>query len=185
MALTQINIRLEETLKNEVHSTFETLGISPSQAVNAFYQYVRDNGTLPFTVLVKIENVPECKKTVFNLMCDVQKSMNDALKEFQENTFITVATKRSLMFALHSFDKAYESRYAELMEASGGKLDPAWMHVVNRAKIIYSQLAFGSVNFGSRVALDIDELKGNVKTINQYADHLRDNDNPFREEGDE
>jgi DNA-damage-inducible protein J len=45
-----IRARVDPALKEEVENTFETLGLSTTQAITLFYQQVRLHGGLPFEV---------------------------------------------------------------------------------------------------------------------------------------
>lgn len=179
MAITQINVRIEEELKNEVHSIYEDMGITPSQAINSFYQYVRDNGVLPYKITISIESVPDGKKTVFNAMNEVQNMMNSALNNLYIGHF-SEENKRAMQFSLNSFTNAFESRYNELKATSGGHLDPAWMTAVNLSKALYYQLAFSKLVAGGWVPLSGQDFAESVRELNDCVRHLQDNDNPFQ-----
>lgn len=179
MGITQINVRMEEELKNEVHSIYEDMGITPSQAINSFYQYVRDNGTLPYKLTISIENVPDTKKTVFSAMNEVQNMMNNALNGLNNTGFFSEENKRAMQFSLNSFTNAFESRYNELKATSGGHLDPAWMTAVNLSKALYYQLAFSKQVAGGWVPLSGQDFAESMRELNQCVRHLQDNDNPF------
>lgn len=50
MALQQISIRINEELKQRTDETMKLLGTNPTQAITLLYQYIAENGKLPFTV---------------------------------------------------------------------------------------------------------------------------------------
>ncbi|MFZ4210572.1 type II toxin-antitoxin system RelB/DinJ family antitoxin [Pantoea endophytica] len=58
MTTTQANFRIDADIKDQAEQTFILLGVTPSQAVNHFYQYVAEKGRLPFSVqtTVTLEN---------------------------------------------------------------------------------------------------------------------------------
>lgn len=50
MALQQISIRIDDELKQRTDETMKLLGTNPTQAITLLYQYIAENGKLPFTV---------------------------------------------------------------------------------------------------------------------------------------
>ncbi|ELS8330021.1 type II toxin-antitoxin system RelB/DinJ family antitoxin, partial [Salmonella enterica] len=50
MALSQISVRIDEELKQRTDETMKLLGTNPTQAITLLYQYIAENGKLPFTV---------------------------------------------------------------------------------------------------------------------------------------
>lgn len=54
MALSQISVRIDDELKNRTDETMKRLGTSPTQAITLLYQYIDENGKLPFTVSTRL-----------------------------------------------------------------------------------------------------------------------------------
>lgn len=50
MALSQISVRIDDELKQRTDETMKLLGTNPTQAITLLYQYIAENGKLPFTV---------------------------------------------------------------------------------------------------------------------------------------
>jgi RHH-type rel operon transcriptional repressor/antitoxin RelB len=50
MALSQISVRIDDELKQRTDEKMKLLGTNPTQAITLFYQYIAENGKLPFTV---------------------------------------------------------------------------------------------------------------------------------------
>lgn len=59
MAMSQINVRIDEVLKTETDSVFQTLGISPSQAITMLYHYIATNKKLPFSEIKQVKTPVE------------------------------------------------------------------------------------------------------------------------------
>lgn len=55
MTTTQANFRIHADTKDQADQIFTLLGITPSQAVNHFNQYVADNGRQPFSVQITLK----------------------------------------------------------------------------------------------------------------------------------
>lgn len=45
-----VHIRIDDQLKQKADAVFNTIQITPTQGVTGFYQYVADNGKLPFVI---------------------------------------------------------------------------------------------------------------------------------------
>ncbi|HCB2860397.1 type II toxin-antitoxin system RelB/DinJ family antitoxin [Klebsiella aerogenes] len=54
MALSQISVRIDDELKNRTDEKMKQLGTSPTQAITLLYQYIDENGKLPFTVSTRL-----------------------------------------------------------------------------------------------------------------------------------
>lgn len=54
MALSQISVRIDEELKNRTDEAMKLLGTSPTQVITLLYQYIDENGKLPFTVNTRL-----------------------------------------------------------------------------------------------------------------------------------
>ncbi|MEX8630979.1 type II toxin-antitoxin system RelB/DinJ family antitoxin [Salmonella enterica] len=54
MALSQISVRIDEELKQRTDETMKLLGTNPTQAITLLYQYIAENGKLPFTVSTRL-----------------------------------------------------------------------------------------------------------------------------------
>ncbi len=50
MALQQISIRIDDELKKRADESMKLMGTNPTQAITFLYQYIADNGKLPFAV---------------------------------------------------------------------------------------------------------------------------------------
>lgn len=54
-----VHIRIDDRLKQSADAVFNTININPTQGVTAFYQYVADNGRLPFVIRTHSETPEE------------------------------------------------------------------------------------------------------------------------------
>ncbi|WP_336983760.1 MULTISPECIES: type II toxin-antitoxin system RelB/DinJ family antitoxin [unclassified Cedecea] len=62
MPLAMINVRLDAALKERVDTKLQQLGYSATQAMTAFYQYIDQNDSLPFTVETRVYRPEESLK---------------------------------------------------------------------------------------------------------------------------
>ncbi|EPY9990705.1 type II toxin-antitoxin system RelB/DinJ family antitoxin [Escherichia coli] len=54
MALSQISVRIDDELKQRTDEKMKLLGTNPTQAITLLYQYIAENGKLPFTVSTQL-----------------------------------------------------------------------------------------------------------------------------------
>ncbi|MBA8563694.1 hypothetical protein HVV49_23430 (plasmid) [Citrobacter freundii] len=54
MPLAMINVRLDAALKERVDPKLQQLGYSATQAINAYYQYIDQNDSLPFVIETRV-----------------------------------------------------------------------------------------------------------------------------------
>lgn len=46
--MANVNIRIEDKLRDEVHEYFSSVGITPSEAIRGLYEYVKTRRKMPF-----------------------------------------------------------------------------------------------------------------------------------------
>lgn len=56
--MANLNVRMDDDLKDTVHALFEDLGMTPTMAIRDFYEYVRQNKKLPWKIIM-VENVDD------------------------------------------------------------------------------------------------------------------------------
>ncbi|EIC8564081.1 TPA: type II toxin-antitoxin system RelB/DinJ family antitoxin [Escherichia coli] len=54
MTLSQISVRIDDELKQRTDEKMKLLGTNPTQAITLLYQYIAENGKLPFTVSTQL-----------------------------------------------------------------------------------------------------------------------------------
>lgn len=47
--MANINIRIDDNVKDEVHAYFSSIGIKPSDAIRGFYEYIQATRKMPFS----------------------------------------------------------------------------------------------------------------------------------------
>lgn len=59
MALSQISVRIDEDLKQRTDEAMKRIGTNPTQTITLLYQYIADNGKLPFSVRTVVSDKTE------------------------------------------------------------------------------------------------------------------------------
>lgn len=76
----QINIKIEESLKNDVDIIFNKLGLSTTDAVRIFFKKVQSERGIPFDLKLDYEPNEETKKALMNGEYEEVKNIDDLWK---------------------------------------------------------------------------------------------------------
>lgn len=81
----QINIRIDEQLKNDVEPIFEMLGINIADACRIFLKKVKYENGIPFSL--KIDKIPneETKQAMFADVRMPVNSINELWEQYENN----------------------------------------------------------------------------------------------------
>lgn len=71
--MANLNIRIDEHIKQQAFSTFDDLGLTPSDAIRAFLTYVANTGKMPIKQIIVSDEDAE-------LYAIVQKRLNEPEK---------------------------------------------------------------------------------------------------------
>ncbi len=77
--MAHVNIRIDESIKNNAESVFSNLGITPTAAITLFYVQVARTNSIPFELKAEIPNSKTIKaiKQVEKLKKDKSKGFKD------------------------------------------------------------------------------------------------------------
>ena len=89
--MANINIRIDDNLKNNAFMAFERMGLSPSDAVRAFLEYVATTGKMPIKQVLVSEDEDN------DLYALVKKRINEPHK-FKETTLDDLFNKGAWRF---------------------------------------------------------------------------------------
>lgn len=113
MALQQISIRIDEELKQRTDETMKLLGTNPTQVITLLYQYIAENGKLPFTVSSRLLSSEDYTR---NLITTAR-----SIYHFWDTLAGTTATVRTQSGMAYSMALAAQvsSLHSDLMHDSG------------------------------------------------------------------
>jgi len=76
-----LNVRLDDTLKNEAYAVLEKLNITPTEAVRLLFQYVAENGRMPVKTVTVSDSEEQLLRTVRERLADPQKGIKVSLDD--------------------------------------------------------------------------------------------------------
>lgn len=84
-----VKVRIEPELKRKAESLFESMGISPSEAVRMFYKQVEITRTIPFPIKVPNKETEEAIKAASNgegiTECKSTEDMFEKLEKYADS----------------------------------------------------------------------------------------------------
>lgn len=151
MTTTQANFRIDADIKEQAEQAFILLGITPSQAVNHFYQYVADKGRLPFSVqaTVTLENDEDIYLRLLRELriCNIHLRYAELLSEKGDKP---ASLKKALSLAKSEASRAYDT------------LDE---HMSSVAQYAHSLPEFGANHETGGVDQFLEQLQGRLRDI--------------------
>lgn len=175
MATTQVSIRIEQKIKHSAERVFDINGITPTQAVNALYQFVAENNHLPFFIRTEItERLPEeeVQTALIRKISVLQLSVlefyltvldDGEVAEYHRSKLVTECESLmlSLKHALPSFTEEDDP------------LQPAWSHITGLVNMLHRLLDVRPGTKNGPMKLDHRDIKDGVSQILEYSDALR------------
>lgn len=79
--MANLNIRIDDVVKQQAFLAFENLGVSPSDAIRAFLAYVADTGRLPIRQVVVSDEDAELYALVKKRLNEPDKIRSTTLDE--------------------------------------------------------------------------------------------------------
>ena len=76
-----LNVRLDNTLKQQAYAVLEQLNISPSEAIRLYFQYITDNHSLPIKSIVVTDEEQDLLEKVRYRLANPQKGIKVSLDE--------------------------------------------------------------------------------------------------------
>ncbi len=76
-----LNVRLDDTLKNEAYAVLEKLNITPTEAVRLLFQYVAETVRMPVKTVTVSDSEDELIQTVRERLANPQKGIKARLDE--------------------------------------------------------------------------------------------------------
>ncbi len=80
--MANVNVRIDEKIKNHAESVFRSLGLTPSAAINLFYVQVIRTNSIPFDLVAEIPNEETLKA--------IEEAENDMKNPNGSKTYKTV-----------------------------------------------------------------------------------------------
>ncbi|EPN6628524.1 TPA: type II toxin-antitoxin system antitoxin, RelB/DinJ family [Raoultella ornithinolytica] len=113
MALQQISIRINEELKQRTDETMKLLGTNPTQAITLLYQYIAENGKLPFTVSSRLFSSEDYTRKLIA----TARSIYEYWRALSE-TSATTRTKNGMAYSI-AMAAHVSSLHSDLIHDSG------------------------------------------------------------------
>lgn len=79
--MANLNIRIDDTVKQQAFLAFENLGMSPSDAIRTFLAYVAETGKMPIKQMIVSEEEAELYALVKKRLNEPEKIRNTTLDE--------------------------------------------------------------------------------------------------------
>lgn len=79
--MANLNIRVDDTIKQNAFHAFETMGISPSDAIRAFLTYVAETGKMPIRQVVISDEDAELLAIAKQRLSETDKFYDTTLDE--------------------------------------------------------------------------------------------------------
>ena len=79
--MSNLNIRIDEVVKQQAFEAFDNLGISPSDAIRSFLAYVAETGRMPIKQIIVSDEDAELYELVKKRLNEPEKIKNTTLDE--------------------------------------------------------------------------------------------------------
>lgn len=79
--MANLNIRIDDTIKQQAFGVFDNLGVSPSEAIRAFLTYVAETGKLPIKQIIVSDEEAELYAVVKKRLNEPEKIKDTTLDE--------------------------------------------------------------------------------------------------------
>lgn len=79
--MANLNIPIDDTVKQQAFLVFENLGVSPSDAIHTFLAYVAETGKMPIKQMIVSEEEAELYALVKKRLNEPEKIRNTTLDE--------------------------------------------------------------------------------------------------------
>ncbi|EER47686.1 bifunctional antitoxin/transcriptional repressor RelB [Actinobacillus minor NM305] len=79
--MSNLNIRIDEVVKQQAFEAFDNLGISPSDAIRSFLAYVAETGRMPIKQIIVSDEDVELYELVKKRLNEPEKIKNTTLDE--------------------------------------------------------------------------------------------------------
>lgn len=79
--MSNLNIRIDDMVKQQAFEAFDNLGISPSDAIRAFLAYVAETGRMPIKQIIVSDEDTELYELVKKRLNEPEKIKNTTLDE--------------------------------------------------------------------------------------------------------
>lgn len=79
--MANLNIRIDESIKQQAFSAFDNLGISPSDAIRAFLAYVAETGKMPLKQIIVSDEDAELYAVIKQRLNEPEKIRETTLDE--------------------------------------------------------------------------------------------------------
>lgn len=79
--MANLNIRIDESIKQQAFSAFDNLGISPSDAIRAFLAYVAETGKMPLRQIIVSDEDAELYAVIKQRLNEPEKIRETTLDE--------------------------------------------------------------------------------------------------------
>lgn len=84
--MANLNIRIDDHIKQQAFTNFATLGISPSDAIRTFLTYVADTGKMPIRQIIVSDEDAELITLVKQRLTEPDKIKTTTLDELLNDT---------------------------------------------------------------------------------------------------
>ncbi|MDH2997171.1 bifunctional antitoxin/transcriptional repressor RelB [Pasteurellaceae bacterium LFhippo2] len=79
--MANLNIRIDDAIKQQAFTAFDNLGVSPSDAIRAFLAYVADTGRMPIKQVIVSDEDAELYALVKKRLSEPEKIKDTTLDE--------------------------------------------------------------------------------------------------------
>ncbi|HGO5824103.1 TPA: type II toxin-antitoxin system RelB/DinJ family antitoxin [Mannheimia haemolytica] len=79
--MANLNIRIDDNVKQQAFLAFDNLGITPSDAIRSFLTYVADTGKMPIKQIIVSDEDAELYHIVKKRLAEPEKVKNTTLDE--------------------------------------------------------------------------------------------------------
>ncbi|MDD6911178.1 type II toxin-antitoxin system RelB/DinJ family antitoxin [Actinobacillus minor] len=79
--MSNLNIRIDDMVKQQAFEAFDNLGISPSDAIRSFLAYVAETGRMPIKQIIVSDEDAELYELVKKRLNEPEKIKNTTLDE--------------------------------------------------------------------------------------------------------
>ena len=175
MATTQVNFRVDQELKTQADRVFDAHEISPTQAVNALYQFVAENNRLPFFIRTEVtESLPAkaVQTALIRKLSVLQLSAFEFYLSVFNNGEVTDYHREKLVTECESFQRSFR-HFSLSFTAEDDILQPAWSHVTALVNMLYLLLDSRRGIKNGVMKLDYRDITDGVNQIMEYTEKLR------------
>lgn len=165
-----INARINDDIKSKVDQVLGLLGISQTQAITAFYQYIAGHGKLPVIITQYVTTAEDTYTKIFNQFVRASASLNN-IKSMVDNTDLVNAHEAQMEY--RQLIDIHISVWNEMSHIGYSNDIIILADALKRAISVLGD--FSNFGYGFQIMKVTEEECKEFRASAEYFDHLMEN----------